>query len=75
MIRSIITRSIVTTCRYYSSLVDVSPGAKLDAMGLTVKESFISPSEQNYLMEEIELAMRRVKYSYDHWDDVSIYTV
>ena len=71
MIRSF-SRSLITTCRHHSTLLDISPAAKLDAMHITIKESFITPSEQHTLMEEIESTLGRVKYSYDHWDDVSI---
>ena len=76
MIRTI-TRSVMTACRYYSSrycssLMEISPAAELDAKCLTITESFVTPLEQDLLMEEIELAVGRVKYSYDHWDDVSI---
>jgi len=67
------TRSIVIARRYHGvlSLMEVSPAAKMDAKSLTIKESFINSLEQNSLMQEIELSLRRVKYSYDHWDDVS----
>ena len=65
--------SIVTTCRRYSSsLLHVSPSARLDAKCLTVKESFITPLEQSSLMEEIESSLGRARYCYDHWDDVSV---
>ena len=68
-----IRRSIVSTCRRYSnSLLHVSPSAKLDAKCLTVKQSFITPLEQTSLMEEIESSVGRARYSYDHWDDVSL---
>lgn len=63
-------RSIALSRRYFS-LLDISPAAEEDAANLIIKESFITPTEQNLLMEEIELAVSRVKYSYDHWDDVS----
>ena len=66
------TRSVICARGCYSTLMDVSSAAQLDAKCLTVTESFITPSEQNSLMEEIELVLERVKYSYDHWDDVSI---
>ena len=66
------TRSVITARGCYSTLMDVSSAAQLDVKCLTVTESFITPSEQNSLMEEVELALERIKYSYDHWDDVSI---
>ena len=66
------TRSRLTARACYSSLLDISPAAKLDATCLTVEESFITSSEQDSLMEEIQLAVERAKYCYDHWDDVSI---
>ena len=66
------TRSIVTSCACYSTLLVVSPAATLDAACLTVKQSFITSLEQDSLMEEIELAVQRVKYCYDHWDNVSV---
>ena len=75
MIRRLVisfTRPVVASRGCYSTLLDISPAAKSDATCLTIKESFITPSEQKSLMEEIELAVQRVKYSYDHWDDVSI---
>ena len=67
------TRTIITTrAGCYSTLLDISPAAKLDATCLTVEESFVTPLEQDSLMEEIEVAVQRAKYCYDHWDNVSI---
>ena len=55
-----------------SSLINVSPAAVEDAASLTITESFISNSEQQQLMKEVELSMGRKKYNFDHWDDVSV---
>ncbi|XP_065905105.1 alpha-ketoglutarate-dependent dioxygenase alkB homolog 7, mitochondrial-like [Dysidea avara] len=52
-----------------SSLINVSPAAVEDAASLTITESFISNSEQQQLMKEVELSMGRKKYNFDHWDD------
>lgn len=37
---------------------------------MTVYDDFLSLEEENSLMEELEPYMRRLKYEFDHWDDV-----
>ena len=37
---------------------------------MQVLHDFISPEEENNLMEELEIKFKRARYQYDHWDDV-----
>ena len=36
-----------------------------------VIEDFISENEENLLLQEVEKALKRLKYEYDHWDGVN----
>jgi hypothetical protein len=38
---------------------------------MTVIENFISPDEENSILKEIEPYLKRLRYEFDHWDDVS----
>jgi hypothetical protein len=37
---------------------------------MIVKENFLSEQEEASLLEEIEPYMKRLRYEFDHWDDV-----
>lgn len=39
---------------------------------LEVRENFISEEEESLLLKEVEPYLKRQKYQYDHWDDVSV---
>lgn len=39
---------------------------------LEVREDFISEQEESLLLKEVEPYLKRQKYQYDHWDDVSV---
>jgi alkylated DNA repair protein alkB family protein 7 len=38
---------------------------------MTVIEDFLNEEEERSLHEEVEPYMRRLRYEFDHWDDVS----
>lgn len=38
---------------------------------LILIEDFISPEEETSLLNEIEPYMKKLRYEYDHWDDVN----
>ena len=42
---------------------------------LEIREDFISEEEEDKLCKEVEPYLKRQKYQYDHWDDVSVLTV
>ena len=42
---------------------------------LEVRENFISEEEESLLLREVEPYLKRQKYQYDHWDDVSFIAV
>ena len=42
---------------------------------LEVCGNFISEEEQTLLLKEIEPYLKRQKYQYDHWDNVSVIIV
>lgn len=42
---------------------------------LEIRENFVSEEEEGLLLKEVEPYLKRQKYQYDHWDDVSIITV
>lgn len=37
---------------------------------MTVHENFISENDELDFMQEIEPYMKRLRYEFDHWDDV-----
>ena len=41
---------------------------------LEVREHFVSEEEEDILFKEVEPYLKRQKYQYDHWDDVSVTT-
>lgn len=41
------------------------------APSLLVQEDFISEEEEQELLDEVEPYLKRLRYEYDHWDDVS----
>lgn len=42
---------------------------------LEVCENFISEEEETLLLKEVEPYLKRQKYQYDHWDNVSVTAV
>lgn len=42
---------------------------------LEIREDFVSEQEQGILVKEVEPYLKRQKYQYDHWDDVSVVIV
>lgn len=42
---------------------------------LEIRENYVSEEEEGLLLKEVEPYLKRQKYQYDHWDDVSIITV
>ena len=42
---------------------------------LEVREDFISEEEESLLLKEVEPYLKRQKYQYDHWDDVSVLAI
>lgn len=38
---------------------------------MLVYEDFISPAEEELLLAEIEPYLKRLRYEFDHWDEVS----
>lgn len=39
---------------------------------MRIFKNFISPEEEDSLFQEVEPYMKRLRYEYSHWDDVSI---
>ena len=39
---------------------------------LEIRENYVSEEEEGLLLKEVEPYLKRQKYQYDHWDDVSI---
>lgn len=39
---------------------------------LEIRENFVSEEEEGLLLKEVEPYLKRQKFQYDHWDDVSI---
>ena len=42
---------------------------------LEVREDFITEEEESFLLKEVEPYLKRQKYHFDHWDDVSVMVV
>lgn len=38
---------------------------------MVVQENFLTNSEEKSLFDEVEPYMKRLRYEFDHWDDVS----
>jgi len=72
LVLAVVTRLAWRRYSNMSPLINVSSVAIEDAASLTITESFISNTEQQLLMKEIESSMGRKKYNFDHWDDVSV---
>ena len=54
------------------SLVECSKAACEDVHEVSLVEDFVNWREQESLMKEVEMSMRRKRYQYDHWDGVRI---
>lgn len=39
--------------------------------GMTVHKDFITDAEEKSILDEIEPYLKRMRYEFDHWDDVS----
>ena len=39
-----------------------------------LKEDFVSREEENLILNEVQKALKRLRYEYDHWDNVSCLT-
>lgn len=37
---------------------------------MTVFDNFLSEDEENSLMNELDPYMKKLRYEFDHWDDV-----
>lgn len=42
---------------------------------MLVLNNFITADEESKLMEEIEPYMKRLRYEFDHWDNVSYHSI
>lgn len=39
---------------------------------MTVFDNFLSEDEENSLMKELDPYMKKLRYEFDHWDDVCL---
>lgn len=39
---------------------------------MTVFDNFLSEDEENSLMNELDPYMKKLRYEFDHWDDVCL---
>jgi len=62
---------LATPC--ISQVADTSDPTLLQLLNddLVVKNSFITDTEESSILAEINPYMSRLRYEYDHWDDVS----
>lgn len=42
---------------------------------MTVHQDFITDAEEKSILEEIEPYLKRMRYEFDHWDDVSYHMI
>lgn len=42
------------------------------AKDMALMENFISPAEEESFLKELEPYLKRLRYEFDHWDDVRI---
>lgn len=47
--------------------------AKSLVSNMTVHNDFLSEAEEKSILDEIEPYLKRMRYEFDHWDDVSFY--
>lgn len=40
---------------------------------MLLMESFITSTEEESLLKEVEPYLKRLRYEFDHWDDVRFY--
>ena len=59
-----------TKCEGAKDLVDTNDPLFLTSIHLY--ENFISEDEEKQLLGEIEPYMKRLRYEFDHWDNVSL---
>ena len=45
--------------------------AKIMSKNMIVKYDFLSEAEENCLLNEIEPYMKKLRYEFDHWDNVN----
>lgn len=57
------------------SIEELEKVQNLVSGNLEIRENFVSEEEEGLLLKEVEPYLKRQKYQYDHWDDVSIITV
>ena len=59
-----------------SEYIDSADDKILDMLkeDFLVYEDFITPEEESSILEEIEPYLNRLKYEFNHWDDVSKFT-
>ena len=56
--------------RKLETLIDTNDLKFLEA--IIIKEDFIDEKEENLILSEIEPYMKRLRYEFDHWDDVNM---
>lgn len=63
--------------RNHSNKIVVSTADRKEELENTMRviADFITPEEEESLMEEIDPYMRRLRYEQSHWDDVNIITM
>ena len=80
LLRRLLVRTLRTShqsLRAKSSLIECNDPelAAIFEKDLIVKENFISVDEEVSLLNEIEPYMKKLRYEYDHWDDVLYSTI
>lgn len=40
------------------------------ATDMLIMQNFVSPAEEDSFLKEIEPYLKRLRYEFDHWDDV-----
>ena len=75
------TSSVVPTSVKHLNLKEVRPDTYMSASdpqtrdimvkGMLVYEDFITEEEEMSLFEEVEPYLKRMRYEFDHWDNVS----
>lgn len=41
---------------------------------MTVHNDFLSEAEEQSILDEVDPYMKKLRYEFDHWDDVSLYS-
>ena len=72
MLLKLIKRSFLTTTLNKNQLIySITPDlCKTFEDSLVIKENFVTEEEEKSLLNEVDPYMKKLRYEFDHWDNV-----